>query len=779
MFVNSAKPIFLKGLNKEYNVFACFKKEFNVQEDVTNSKLQITARSFYRLYVNDVFVMHGPARTAHGYLRVDEIDITIHLKKGSNTICVYVLSYSDCFNGYSNECTLEPGMLLLALQIDNQLELVSDSTFKGYRMVKKIKAGRISHCRSESEIYVLDGQEFEEHGVEELELDAILLQRGMRYPDLTRIKDCKLLEFGSCKYDESIQVPPEFYEHMYKDHYNQVQYRPDQDGKRCVTYPLKGRVTYLEENEYEICSEDDENPYIIFDFGKSHVGFINLEFEVEELNPGAFCDIHHSEALDLVGDISIQTSGSIRLIVNKDKVTFTSMEPYLLRYLKVCFAGVKSVKIKTVSIYTYYYPDLMEGYFRCNDEDLNRLYDAARHTLLLNTLDIFMDCPERERGGWLCDSLWTARSASLMLGDTMVEKAFIENFLLTPSSEMWNAFFPEVYPGNKSNYNEMTGITTWSFWLMLELCEYVKRTKDKEFAEKFKERVFDFIEGSKVYLGESGLLTNMPHVFIDWSKSNHYTQPISVSANSLYAYMLISLGELYDCNEFTELGMKIRDTLREAVKNSKHLPDTLEYVDGKLRCGGNTTESNQYTSLWSELFSKEEIKSLAFDVIHTMGPNPTYPNNPYVSGAGLFIGLCIRLDLLAKWGEYDKMLKDMKAIFYPQIKEGPGTLWENSVIDTSSRCHGFAAHVGVHLTRDILGLGIPNEEDKTIIINPNPCGLRWAKGTVKTKGGAASLSWQIDGDVFRLKCSVPKGYRAILNFSKMLNCYTHEIDIFD
>ncbi len=453
------------------------------------------------------------------------------------------------------------------------------------------------------------------------------------------------------------------------------------------------------------------------------------------------------------------------------------MEPYLARYLRLCFKGVKRVVIKNVSIYTYYYPDSKLGYFRCSDEDLNRLYDAARHTLLLNTLDIFMDCPERERGGWLCDSLWTARSASVMLGDTSVEKAFIENFLLTPSEGMWNAFFPEVYPANKHNYKEMTGITTWSFWLMIELCEYVERTNDWEFAEEYKQRVFDFVEGSKVFLGDSWLLTNMPFVFVDWSKSNLYTQPISVSANSLYSYMLLRLGRLYNYNEFEKLGLGIRHILREAVKNEKYIPDSLEYVDGKLICKGNYSEANQYTVLWSELFDKDEIKDLAFKVIHCKGPDPIYPKDPYVDESGLFIGLCIRLDLLSKWKEYGKMLEDMKAIFYPQLKEGPGTLWENRAIDTSSRCHGFASHVGVHLTRDVLGLGIPNEVDKTITISPNPNGLRWAKGVVGAKQGLASLSWHIDGETFSLKCTVPKGYKVLLDLSRNLQCYKHEIEI--
>lgn len=776
-FFIDAKPIFLKDLDKEHNVITCFKKNFEVLEDVKNASISITARSFYRLYVNDVFVMHGPARTAHKFLRVDDIDISLHVKKGMNEICIYVISYSDCFNGYSNDCTLERGLLLFELALDDR-KIVSDRTVKGYRMIKRINAGRISHSRGAGEIYVIDDKMYEEHEVEELELDAFFLERGMEYPELDRIDALKLLEFGSFVYDDNINVPQEFYEPGYKEYYDGLEYRPDKDARRFARFPSRGKFN-VGNGECEIIPGEDENPYVIFDFGKSHVGFFSLDLEIESCEEDAFCDIHHSEAMDLTGNMSIQTGGSIRLFLKKKNISFISMEPYLARYIRLCFKGVKRIVVRNVSIYTYYYPDSNMGFFRCSDEDLNRLYDAARHTLLLNTLDIFMDCPERERGGWLCDSLWTARSASVMLGDTSVEKAFIENFLLTPSDEMWNAFFPEVYPANKRSYKEMTGITTWSFWLMIEMCEYVERTNDWEFAEKFRQRIFDFVKGSKVFLGECGLLTNMPHVFVDWSKSNHYTQPISVSANSLYSYMLLRLGKLYGCSEFVELGLSIRSILRETVKDEKYIPDTLEYVDGKLRCKGNYSEANQYTVLWSELFDKDEIKELAFKVVHAMGPYPTYPKDPYVDEAGLFIGLCIRLDLLSKWKEYDKMLEDMKAIFYPQLKEGPGTLWENRTIDTSSRCHGFASHVGVHLTRDVLGLGIPDEVDKTITISPNPNGLMWAKGIVRTKQGFASLSWHIDGDVFNVKCSVPKGYKVLLDLSRNLQCYKLEIDIME
>ena len=96
-----------------------------------------------------------------------------------------------------------------------------------------------------------------------------------------------------------------------------------------------------------------------------------------------------------------------------------------------------------------------------------------------------MDCPDRERGGWLCDCLWTARAASLMLGDHRVEREMLETFLVTDPDEMFCGFFPEVYPASKENFRALTGITTWSFWFMCQLCEYVDRTGDMALAREF------------------------------------------------------------------------------------------------------------------------------------------------------------------------------------------------------------------------------------------------------------------------------------------------------
>ena len=99
----------------------CFYKEIHLTEDFEDAILALSARNMYRVYVNDEVVMHGPARTAHGYCRVDEVDVTPYLQKGVNHLAVEVMVYGDVYSGYSNDSTLETGMFIGELTVDGQV----------------------------------------------------------------------------------------------------------------------------------------------------------------------------------------------------------------------------------------------------------------------------------------------------------------------------------------------------------------------------------------------------------------------------------------------------------------------------------------------------------------------------------------------------------------------------------------------------------------------------------------------------------------------------------
>ena len=107
---------------------------------------------------------------------------------------------------------------------------------------------------------------------------------------------------------------------------------------------------------------------------------------------------------------------------------------------------------------------------------------AARLTLRANTVDVFLDTPGRERGGWLCDSFWTARAARLMFGDTRVERAMLENFLAPTVARHFDGYSPAVYPAGKGSH-----LPNWTMFLILQLHEFYRRTVHRELSPGARE----------------------------------------------------------------------------------------------------------------------------------------------------------------------------------------------------------------------------------------------------------------------------------------------------
>lgn len=73
----------------------------------------------------------------------------------------------------------------------------------------------------------------------------------------------------------------------------------------------------------------------------------------------------------------------------------------------------------------------------------------AGRTYRANAVDLFSDTPSRERGGWLCDSSFTAQVSPLLSGDTTVKRNFFENFLLPEHfANIPDGMIPMCYPAD-------------------------------------------------------------------------------------------------------------------------------------------------------------------------------------------------------------------------------------------------------------------------------------------------------------------------------------------
>src|SRR4030095_10908813 len=118
--------------------------------------------------------------------------------------------------------------------------------------------------------------------------------------------------------------------------------------------------------------------------GKGNVSIYYGESKEEALSP------EHCEALD-------------RLSINHPVKKETGPElSKAYRYVNIQYDG--TVKIDSVSM-LYEYSDVKQkGSFRCNDEEINRIYDVAKYTFELNTREFFIDGIKRDRWIWSGDA---------------------------------------------------------------------------------------------------------------------------------------------------------------------------------------------------------------------------------------------------------------------------------------------------------------------------------------------------------------------------------------
>ena len=548
---SKAQPVWCKACAEQpWNQFAGFVTilDFPKEEEVT---ILIAARSYYRLYINGAIAAHGPARAAHGYARVDRIRRVV---SGRIAVAVEAASLSNPAM-YANDCTLEPGMITCEIrdQTGNAVAWTGRDFVCKALTIRRSLVETMSHCRGAIEWYDLD-----EHSLDwrlgqgdgfdvpaQVSEPITFLPRRAPYASLRALPMRTVSAISDWAKGESTKISELL---LMSRIVQQAYYAEIPPENLCFDQllsekaaPFTGKAATL--NSDEILLIPGENPAaVVYEQAFSEVGFIDFTVQVDAL---CTLDVLHTDHLEKTGEFRGNTDVT-RYSLQAGMYHLTTFEPKLVRYIQFVFRTKGKVFLKAPAVLDFSYPDNSPSFFSCNDGELNRIYEAARRTLRLCTADIFMDCPERERGGWLCDSLFLSKGAWQMFSDLSVEKDFLENYLLTDGSKTWNGFFPEVYPASKGTQGNV-GITTWFRGLIEELWDYVRRSGDREMIWKHRTRVEAFVEGLLSLQGASGLIENLPTQFVDWSLSNQEAclRPISIPNNCLAVDALEKLSKLY------------------------------------------------------------------------------------------------------------------------------------------------------------------------------------------------------------------------------------------
>ncbi|MBQ7096244.1 MAG: hypothetical protein IJN80_07360 [Clostridia bacterium] len=687
MFI-SAKPIWLDGSERQQNTFVAFKTTLS---GLHNFKISIAAATFYRLYINDRFVAFGPARTAKGYARVDIIDLPIIEEE--STILIEVAGYY-C---RSLSTVRQPSFLIAEVFSGDEILAYTGRDFLCREMREKERfSERYSQQRHFGEIW--DDTKPQNNWVEPaiMEDSPVFLKRSAPYPAYQDVA-LNQADVGTFQFDPSLPCVKNRYSFKGSEFWGafaeeEIPYKPYrwvQVQKLSVKDHARNLPLTLSAGEY-----------LLFDFNRIECGFLKLALESSLESDIVVAYTEYCEA-DTFSFTQMNAQNVVEFILNEgfsgEKMTF---EPYTLRKA-ILFVKSGKITLRQFGIKSFTHP--LENVYRPDIQDamLQKIYDAAIRTFTHNAVDIYMDCPSRERAGWLCDSYFTGIVEHFLFNESKVEEDFLENYrLYSGDAFVPKGMLPDRYPSDNGHGGYGDCIPQWCMWYILEVRDFLLERKPDYDKELFRESVEGILNYLKDFENEDGLLESLPGWnFVEWSDANNWVEFVNYPTNFLYAEALSCGHALYGNEEWLEKSKKIRRIATEKSFDGKLFVDEAVRENGLLVNNNNTSEACQYYAL---LFGGIDLDQPCYSFLKEQLLNNfsamEQEDRPFVP-VNAFIGLYLRLMALLKLKYYDLLLEDVKGFFGGMV-EKTKTLWEYRQ-QKGSYDHGFASFAAVAIWRAI------------------------------------------------------------------------------
>lgn len=695
--------VWLKGLSKRKNTTAFFR--LKIKKSVGKYRLRLAGAGVFRLMVGDCLVGYGPRRTKNGFGTINEYDISKFVHKGDVWITVEIAYYgNDSF--YIID---EQPFFWCEIYKDGSLFKQTDD-FEAYCNSTRVqKVLRYSWQRNFLETYHLERDPFLRYDGEidaaPCEIEEVvgneLTEVDLPYPTFAR-QQFKQIESGGVEMREKGATPYAMTKSSNKDSFSF--FFPDDE--------LESDAVKEYSRFYLDRESKSRDRFTTWELSENKTGFIYVDLTVDHDSEVWFTFdevineeklLHHSVPQEIAErDLQecyrngtyplhfarVSTCNLLKYSLKKGRYRLLSFEPYTMKYLRILTVGA-SVKIDELSLIAYENPDVLAYSYKSDDEVKNAVFRAAQNTLSQNSVDLLTDCPSRERTGWLCDSFFSSRAEFILTGKNRVEKNGLDCFLSDAGrSDIPSCMPPMCFPNDHKNGKF---IPNWGMFLYLELEEYVARNNDFAFAERFKEKAYALLSYFESFENEYGFLEDLDGwIFVEWSKSNDYTNGVNFPTNMLYSAYLKALGRLYSDEKLIVKGNEIAQKINQwAIKDDF-------YVDNAVRANGVLTKTNhisetcQYYAFYFGIATKEANEKL-YRIIFEEFSNEQKRNQEYrfVDSSNMFIGDVLRLDYLHKIGKHKQVISECLRLF-GKMATRSGSLWEYET-PLGSCCHAFAS----------------------------------------------------------------------------------------
>ena len=678
--------------DERMNCQLCFVEQLSSLNGV---KISITAADFYRLTVNGNFVGFGPARTAKGYARVDEYDLSaFETTNEKNEILIEVAGY------FCNSlATVRQASFLVAeLTCKGKVLKYTGRDFSAYHNAKRVReVERFSIQRHFCEVWderietLLDDRFAV--AVEPVLPAPSYLPRSVPYARcVTGEIDGYISRGVFYESPEGLCGKPNAYSFSPQSEPEWGWFAPDRIADKPYRFIKSRRLTQLADSgAFPVRVTAGE--WLMVDCRQIEVGFLrwsgNAERETDLIV--AFTELCENDAFAFT-KINMQPVIEYHLPAGK-AVSAESFEPYSFRQIAF-FVKEGELTLECVG-YRSFERDMSAAIKRdIQQPKLREIYRAAMRTFAHNAVDIFTDCPSRECAGWLCDSFFTGRAEYFFFEETPIEDAYLENYRLYQNEgEFPRGVLPMCYPSDPHQNNKF--IPQWDMWYVLEVCEYLTVRHPERDRKDFQSSVFGILDFLATHENHLGLLERLPSWnFIEWSDANSWGWDINYPTNMLYAGLLEAVANTFDRPELRTKADAIRQTVKEmAFDGELFVDNAIRNEDGTYTNTKNVSEAGQYYAVLFgdvdlDMPQYAKLKTLIFDDFRSLVPGDRFfcPKNA-------FIGFYLRMNVLLELGDA-RLMRESVLSFCGGMADETGTLWEYKQ-RKGSYDHGFASYVAL------------------------------------------------------------------------------------
>lgn len=353
--------------------------------------------------------------------------------------------------------------------------------------------------------------------------------------------------------------------------------------------------------------------------------------------------------------------------------------------------------------------------FECSDSSLVKVWEFCKNSIAWTSLDVYTDCPSRERIAYEADTYNTMLTHFAVEGNTEIARRTLEYQLRHP---------------------------TWPCeWKQLAIplyYEYLMHTGDYDLVERYYETLKN--EFSFHYLLKNGLVEDFPQrIIIDWPPSeqdDYEPGPHCTVPNALVYYDLILLSKLAayvgkdsDADKFRELGQEVKDSFNAKL---------FEHEQGLYRDNSNSTHCSFHANMLALCFGlvpEDRIESCL----------------KFILSRGMVCSVYMAqffLETLFKYHRAEYALKLMTAdndtSWLGMIKMGATVCceaWNPSHKCNMSWAHPWGAAPGNMIAKGIFGLQPLTPGWEKYIFEPQPGGLEQGKIVIPTPGGKLCASF--------------------------------------